>query len=147
MIRIDLFWDKVEKTSTCWNWKAYLSKRGRGVFRVGNRMQWAPRVSWAIHHGEFPELLVCHTCDNPACVNPEHLFLGTQDENMKDMVNKGRANRPQGSRNGRAIHSVETVEAIKELLEQGLMPANIRDMGYNYPLVRKIRAGQWSVTH
>jgi hypothetical protein len=86
---LDRFWQKVEKTSGCWNWIAYkLDDRGR--FYFNGKMVYASRFSWYIHYGQFPELLVCHKCDNPSCVNPEHLFLGTDMDNHKDRDIKGR---------------------------------------------------------
>jgi len=65
---------------------------------VDNKCHTAPRVSWFVRHGRWPPagLLVCHTCDNPNCVNPDHLFLGTQSDNMRDMHAKGRSGRKHG---------------------------------------------------
>ena len=109
-------------------------------------MLYAPRVSWELHFGQIPEgLHVLHRCDNPSCVNPEHLFLGDHKGNMQDMVNKGRANRPLGETNGRCKTSLATVIEIKKLLQRGLSAARIRDMGFNYYLVRSIKSGKnWS---
>lgn len=85
------FWGKVTKTEGCWEWAASSSRGGYGAFGVGKKVLRATRVSYAIHFGNFPSQLdVCHTCDNPCCVRPDHLFLGTHTENMQDMVKKGR---------------------------------------------------------
>jgi len=76
----------------CWLWTGTLDKDGYGVMGVGDRKIRAHRVSWAIHNGPIPEgMCVCHRCDVPGCVNPAHLFLGTQADNMRDMTIKGRS--------------------------------------------------------
>lgn len=79
----------------CWEWTA--SKKNTGYGQLGNGFGKAPlhahRVSWEFHKGEIPKgLCVCHCCDNPSCVNPEHLFLGTAKDNAQDKIAKGRAN-------------------------------------------------------
>jgi len=84
------FFDKVHKTDSCWNWTAS-TRNGYGAFKINGKVEGAHRVSWVLNNGEIPEgLFVCHKCDNPRCVNPEHLFLGTASDNMKDCYNKGR---------------------------------------------------------
>src|SRR3990167_10376201 len=86
------FWNKVNKTNSCWLWIASKFHDGYGQFRHEGSMKLAHRISYELHYGPIPdELCVCHICDVPSCVNPEHLFLGTQQENMEDKVKKGRA--------------------------------------------------------
>lgn len=84
----------------CWPWTAAKDYDGRGVFKVNTSLssrasggtQPAPRVAYELYVGPVPYgLVVMHTCDNPNCVNPAHLRIGTQTENMRDMINKGRA--------------------------------------------------------
>lgn len=99
---IERFWSKVDKSGgedSCWEWKARRVPGGYGQFRYGSRVdpnrkqQLLPsnRVAWNLTFGEIPEgLFVCHSCDNPPCCNPKHLWLGTPLENVEDMIKKGR---------------------------------------------------------
>ena len=89
--RFDTKYETCSKTG-CWNWTAGRFHSGYGYFGVAEwKEKRAHRVSYRLHHGEIPEgKVICHTCDNPGCVNPEHLWLGTQKENMQDAKQKGR---------------------------------------------------------
>lgn len=88
---MERFWNKVDKSGDCWLWTASKTHQGYGYFRFDGKMCKAHRMAWLLVNGEIPnEMLVCHSCDNPSCVNPEHLWLGTNQENMDDMNKKGR---------------------------------------------------------
>jgi len=91
---------KVERTpGPCWAWRGLVTtfrKISYGRIGVGNGMQLAHRVAWQLYCGPIPKgALVCHVCDNGLCVNPKHLFLGTQRDNMRDAAAKGRVRTPQ----------------------------------------------------
>lgn len=93
----DRFWNYVDKTDTCWLWTGAKDRRGYGRFRCGfkingtRRSETASRFSWALLNGPIPDGLdVCHHCDTPPCVNPAHLFIGTRQDNVDDMIAKGR---------------------------------------------------------
>jgi hypothetical protein len=89
---LDRFEKFVDRTPTCWGWNGFVDSLGRGhlyIHEMGKIR--AHRASYLLHIGEIPShLVVCHTCDNPNCVNPDHLWLGTRKDNTQDMMNKGR---------------------------------------------------------
>lgn len=107
------FWAKVEKTDGCWIWGGYLV-REYGQHRLGGIKQPAHRCAWVLANGPIPKSrLVLHRCDNPLCVRPAHLFLGTQLDNMRDKVAKGR--QANGARNGNARLTANHVRVIRHL--------------------------------
>ena len=109
------FWSKVDKCAAggCWEWMGYINRDGYGRFGKGT----AHRASWIINNGGIPKgeghhgMCVLHTCDNPKCVNPRHLFLGTMGDNMRDKGCKGRA--PHGTDHDRAKMTPEIVRAVR----------------------------------
>lgn len=108
------FWEKVDKSADCWIWLGHIDKYGYGKF--WNYL--SHRFAWILTNGEIPKgLYVCHHCDNPSCVNPAHLFLGTQQDNMDDMVKKGRTSPPLGERNGCSKLTEKDVLEIRRRLK------------------------------
>lgn len=121
-ITVARFWSKVElpvhgkhRERDCWIWKSTRHGKGYGHFSLtgqGGSIAKAHRVAYEIVHGPIPAgMYVCHRCDNPACVNPHHLWLGTNDDNLKDRQNKERQAR--GERSGRTLMTSEAVREIR----------------------------------
>lgn len=87
------FWSKVNKTDTCWIWTANAQRYGYFTLSSIERSELAHRVAWLLTYGPVPDgLNVLHKCDNTLCVNPDHLYLGTQHQNIKDCISRGRRN-------------------------------------------------------
>lgn len=85
------FWEKVDKSGDCWLWTGCVNSYGYGRINIKKKIIKAHRVSWGLLFGPIPKgLCILHKCDNPPCVNPDHLFLGTLSDNTKDMIAKGR---------------------------------------------------------
>lgn len=109
----------------CWEWSGLRMPKGYGRFGWSSTrgMLLAHRCSWMIFRGDLPSnLCVCHKCDNPPCVNPEHLFLGTKSDNTQDMLSKGRAKKSgmPGENNPAARLTAEQVAAIRGLKSTGM---------------------------
>lgn len=113
------FWAKVEKTPTCWIWHGAQAGGGYGICTIGGKNYSAHRLSWEWANGKPVPTgqVLLHKCDQPLCVNPEHLTPGTQQNNVSDRVNKGRSAR--GKDNGRARLKKKDVKRIKSLRNKG----------------------------
>jgi hypothetical protein len=96
------FWAKVDKNGDCWEWMAN-TRKGYGSIKVSGISVYAHRLSWEMQNGPLQNgMLVLHKCDNPRCVNPSHLFVGTQKDNMEDREAKDRGADRRGNKNGRS---------------------------------------------
>ena len=92
--RNDPFWRLINNTHIqdgCWEWQGYRNPLGYGRMRKDGKKHLAHRISYTLFVGEIPEgKMLCHKCDNPSCVNPDHLFVGTNQDNVSDCIAKGR---------------------------------------------------------
>ena len=126
------FWEKVDilGDNDCWEWRASTTRQGYGRIHHNRKAMLAHRVSWLLHYGEIPTThdyhgtCVLHNCDNPPCVNPRHLFLGTQADNLTDMTDKGRRGQPNppppiGEKNGNSKLTESDVLLIRRYLTVG----------------------------
>lgn len=124
----------------CWIWQGYRLPGGYGQFGiVSDRMKLAHRVAYALYKGHLGGLDVCHKCDTPSCVNPDHLFLGTHRQNILDMHAKGRANTVRGSRHHKTKLSIDAVKEIRSSL--GNTAALSRKFGVSKSAIKNVRRG------
>lgn len=140
------FWAKVDASGDCWIWTASIMNRGYGQFTVSKtNFHLAHVVSYAITHGPVPPgFYVCHRCDNPPCVRPDHLFLGSPVDNSLDMFAKGRqGTRHPGAERANARLTDEDVRAIRAAPPYyGRTAALARRYGVSQTTIRKILCGQ-----
>lgn len=146
------FWQKVgphDDPDACWEWQAATDGHGYGHMNYEGRQQRAPRVAWQVLVGPIPAgIHVCHRCDNPSCVNPAHLFLGTAADNMRDMWAKGRGVAPgagwkhaRGERHRNARMTWATVTEARERHAVGeSLSALAREYGVTPPTM-------WAILH
>lgn len=114
------FWEYVNKTDGCWLWTGHKTKGYGAISSSSDKYIAAHRFSWILHNGNIPKgLCVLHRCDNPSCVNPDHLFLGTLKDNTQDMVSKGRGHFHLGENHYYSKLKTEDIPFIKLLLENG----------------------------
>jgi hypothetical protein len=152
--QLQRFWAKVEKTDGCWVWTGGKFVRGYGSFRPGRRGDAsvrAHRFSWELTNGPIPEgMIVCHRCDNPSCVRPDHLFLGTNQDNTTDARRKGRLRPPRtaferrsrGEKHWAAKLTWATVAAIRTAASAGQSQRSLaRRYGVNRVTIRNVVRG------
>lgn len=142
------FWSKVDKTEAtgCWPWLGAKDQHGYGNFKVGRQVTKAHRVAFALHSGVWPDaLMVCHSCDNPQCCNPDHLWTGTNQDNQIDCVTKGRKPRPthcDGESNPHAKLNKDQAMQIIDYIASGFNNKRIAEkFGVTHSMVSRIRLG------
>lgn len=142
--RFDSHYKKVE--SGCWEWTRTLNAYGYGQFSIAQKYFRASRISYERFNGKIPPgLFVLHKCDVRKCVNPDHLFLGTQKDNMRDMVAKGRANRVglKGSANPASKLNQNKVKIIRSLRRDGWAQQKIADkFNVSQPVISSVLRGK-----
>lgn len=145
------FWSKVNKEpgqgpeGKCWEWTAGRNgKKGwlYGQFWVCKKMRRAHRISWVIANGSIsPDICVLHTCDNPACVNPDHLWLGTHLDNVKDREEKDRGGSASGEHHGRSKLTEVQVCEIRKRYANSSEPSQrklAREFGVSRTVIQRI---------
>lgn len=146
------FWTKVDRSSgECWIWTACKPSTGwYGRFGFGkNGTMSAHKAAYVIANRKLPTGYVCHRCDNPLCVRPEHLYDGTPSDNVRDMNERGRANRPvwRGEAHPRARYTAEQARAVRRLTAEGHQRGYIvQALGVSKQFVDKVRRGRAWVT-
>ena len=137
----------VVRDDGCWEWTAARHEKGYGIIGVGgSRTSRAHRVSWQLHRGPIPAgKLVCHSCDNPACVNPAHLFIGTAKDNSQDMLSKGRCRLPN-NRGERASWAKLTAAQARDIATRRMSARRFANLyGVSRSAVFRIWEGKnWS---
>lgn len=143
----DRFWPKVDKRGPdeCWPWLASVTSNGYGKILVNGRLEPAPRVSFVLAHGEIPAgLWVLHRCDNPPCVNPAHLYVGSPEDNNRDRIVRGRF---RGNPDPWACKRRLTAEQVEEIRAFGNPHRHARSelakrYGVTYQHIMAIQRGQ-----
>jgi hypothetical protein len=131
------FFSRVRKSEYCWHWTGAKTPRGYGKLSVNNRLTYAHRFSYRHHCNPYiaDHILVCHKCDNPSCVNPDHLFIGTPADNSRDMVEKNRSHR------GSLTHK-ELVNILRRCAAGEKAYLVAKDYGVSEALISMIRSGK-----
>ena len=132
---------KKDVEENCWLWSGKKNRWGYGKQKIGGKEYIASRLSWYIHNGKDPKSLeVCHRCNNPSCVNPKHLYLGTHAENLRDAGIDGLM--PRGSKNPGSKLTEDQVDELKRLSKSGM---SSRKLSLLFPItprsIRRIVSG------
>lgn len=154
---VQRFWEKVDRhgTDECWPWLGSRDPDGYGEFVAGKRVIQATQFSYELVHGPAPKhdaqgrrLIFLHSCDNPPCVNPNHLSLGTDKDNSDDMIRKGRKRTASGEQNPKSKLTEANVIAIRKLIRNGMPQqsefeqAAADRLGVSWGTIHRIVTGQ-----
>ena len=143
----ETFWDKVdwEAETECWLWTGAKLPHGYGTVCLNRQRLYAHRYAWAFVNGPIPKgLNILHKCDVPACINPDHLYAGTQRENLIDCIRRGRANRVRGSAHGQSKLTEDQVLELRKERTKGLSYAKLgKHFGISETQARSIVLGTW----
>ena len=138
---LERFWAKVDRGNPddCWEWNAHRVRGGYGRIWAAGRHWMAHRLSWSIHNGPIPDgLMIRHTCDNPPCVNPGHLLVGTRADNGRDVRLRGRK---RGMAHNLAILTDKDVLFIRRAFRLGIRPSRIaRRLNVSESVVYSVRS-------
>ena len=146
---------KIGSPDECWIWKGSYTDNNRGQFKLYNKVTKASIAAYRLFIGTIPKrkgkkkLCVCHSCDNPPCVNPNHLWLGTKKQNMEDMVRKGRTRDQRGENNPSNKFTMEEAKEIQKLYASGKYTQ--KEIGDKFNIVtstvsRILNGNHWSST-
>lgn len=143
---IERFWNRVNKGSEneCWIWTGYLNSDGYGRAKRHGKADGVHRISWELSNGKVPEpLQVLHKCDNPRCVNPKHLFLGTPADNVIDCISKNRRRYANGETHHKARLSDSEILEIHRLYKSGIPTLDIaKQFGVNRNWINLVLSGK-----
>lgn len=142
---IERFWKFVsipDDKSQCWEWIGRKNYKGYGVMKINNHSIQSHRFSYELHIGKIPNgLIICHTCDNPACVNPKHLWAGTIADNNRDRDIKGR--KALGEQNGKSKLTEKDVREILHMFSLGYSCAEIaRKFNHPHSTIYAVKIGR-----
>lgn len=139
----DRFASRVKKSEGCWEWLGY-KRNGYGQFWMNGKHYQAHRAAYEFATGSIPSgMCVCHTCDNPSCVNPDHLFIGTHQDNMADRDSKGRLNIQKGSDNSNAkltdvdTHNIRSI--LQHIKRRGISAELAEIYGVNRSAISRVK--------
>ena len=128
---------EVDPKTGCWNWKGNINGNGYGRLTTDHKRVLAHRHAYQVTHGPFPpKLMICHTCDNPKCVNPDHLFVATNMDNVRDAMNKGRW--PRSTDKSNCGFTDEQVRSIRK--DRRFLSRIAADYGVDESTVWRVRA-------
>lgn len=144
---LERFWRSVDKSGECWTWTKCLDSAGYGQFYDGKNVVRASRYIFQVLNGQLSsDQLVCHHCDNPACVRPEHLFEGSHGDNMRDAARKGRLvyGQNKGELNGSAKLTTDDVIRIRSEEWRQISSSELgRRLNVSVGLISGIRLRKW----